>query len=335
VLVVIDANVFVSAAIQRGASHRIIESWQSGAADFEAVMSPDLLGEIREVLTNRPRLRKSISLETATLFVDTIEMLVDLVDDPDEVQTETRDPNDGYLITLARTHEADVIVSGDKDLLEWEPQSPPVVTPAQFAVIRSDDVNEPLVTAQAAHCTFPIGGDRSRRKFSADQSVAVRAWGLGRCSLRLAGRVPLPVCVRLGGERCGAPGCAAGGDTCGVSERSAVLPGRDDLRRLGLDIDGSFMRADGHWCSLGLAMAVRVAVKLTDARVADRSSVEPSANSTPLAAGFLRRAGSGRRARCRRSRPRLAVELFADRLTLAAMTIFDEQWRGDVRKTGL
>ena len=131
-LVIIDANVFVSAAIQRGPSHRIIESWLSGTADFEVVMCPELLGEVREVLTTRPRLRKWISLETAQLFVDTIEVLVDLVDDPDEVQTETRDPNDDYLIVLARVHDVDVIVSGDKDLLEWESQSPPVMTPAQF-----------------------------------------------------------------------------------------------------------------------------------------------------------------------------------------------------------
>lgn len=89
-------------------------------------MCPELLGEIREVLTTRPRLRKWISLETATLFVDTIEVLVDLVDDPTEVQTETRDPNDDYLVALARTHDVAVIVSGDKDLLEWEAQSPPV-----------------------------------------------------------------------------------------------------------------------------------------------------------------------------------------------------------------
>ena len=82
-------------------SIRIIESWLSGAADFEVVMSPELLGEIREESTTRPRLRKWISLETATLFVDTIETLVDLVDDPDEVQTETRDPNDDFLIALA------------------------------------------------------------------------------------------------------------------------------------------------------------------------------------------------------------------------------------------
>ena len=131
-MVVIDANVFVSAAIQRGASHRIIESWLSGTAEFEVVMCPELLGEVREVLTTRPRLRKWISLETATLFVDAIEALVDLVDDPDEVQTQTRDPNDDYLIALARIHDVDVIVSGDKDLLEWESQRPPVMTPAQF-----------------------------------------------------------------------------------------------------------------------------------------------------------------------------------------------------------
>ena len=131
-LVVIDANVFVSAAIQRGASHRIIASWLGGSAEFEVVMCPQLLGEIREVLTTRPRLRKWISLEKATLFVDTIEAVVDLVNDPDEIQTETRDPNDDYLIALARAHDVDAIVSGDKDLLEWQEQRPPVMTPAQF-----------------------------------------------------------------------------------------------------------------------------------------------------------------------------------------------------------
>ena len=80
--VVLDANVFVSAAIQPGASHRIVQSWLTGATPFEIVMCPALLDEIREVLTTRPRLRKWIGIETATLFVDTIGTLVDLVDDP-------------------------------------------------------------------------------------------------------------------------------------------------------------------------------------------------------------------------------------------------------------
>ena len=72
VLVVIDANVFVSAAIQRGASYRIIESWLNGSAGFQIVMCPVLLGEVREVLTTRPRLRKWISLGTAAIAAATV-----------------------------------------------------------------------------------------------------------------------------------------------------------------------------------------------------------------------------------------------------------------------
>jgi uncharacterized protein len=132
VRVVIDANVYVSAAIQRGASHRIIKSWLSGSADFEVVMCPELLDEVREVLTTRPRLRKWISLDDARLFIDTIATVIDLVDDPQEVTSETRDSNDDYLIALAQAHDVDAIVSGDKDLLEWDEQLPPVLTPAQF-----------------------------------------------------------------------------------------------------------------------------------------------------------------------------------------------------------
>jgi putative PIN family toxin of toxin-antitoxin system len=108
------------------------EVWLSGTAHFEVVMCPQLLGEVREVLTARPRLRKWISLETATLFVDTIETLVDLVDDPTEIQAETRDPNDDYLIALARANDVELIISGDNDLLDWKLQRPAVVTPAQF-----------------------------------------------------------------------------------------------------------------------------------------------------------------------------------------------------------
>ncbi len=82
--VVLDANVFVSAAIQRGSSYRLVES------------------------------------------------LVDLVDDPGGTRSETRDPTDDYIIALARENDAVLIVSGDKDLLEWEKQEPPVMTPSQF-----------------------------------------------------------------------------------------------------------------------------------------------------------------------------------------------------------
>ena len=95
-------------------------------------MCPELLGEIRDVLTTRPRIRKWISVQDASLFIATIEGLVDLVPDPVEVLSVTRDSGDDYLIALARLHGVKVIVSGDKDLLEWSSQLPTVVTPAAF-----------------------------------------------------------------------------------------------------------------------------------------------------------------------------------------------------------
>lgn len=47
----IDANVFVSAAIQRGASHRIVTSWLAGTAEIQLEMSPELLAEDNRVIT--------------------------------------------------------------------------------------------------------------------------------------------------------------------------------------------------------------------------------------------------------------------------------------------
>ena len=132
VKVVLDANVFVSAAIQNGASHRIVQSWLAGTARFEVVMCHELLAEICDVLTRRPRLRKWVDLDVAVAFVETIEALVDLVEDPESIEAETRDSDDDYLIALARENDVEMIVSGDKDLLEWTAQRPPVVTPSDF-----------------------------------------------------------------------------------------------------------------------------------------------------------------------------------------------------------
>lgn len=132
--VIIDANVFVSAAIQRGASHRLVQHWLSGRADFDVVMCPELLEEITEVLTTRERLRRWIDIDTARRFVATISATVDLVPDPAEVNDATRDREDDYLIALARAQDVDLIISGDKDLLEWPEQRPPVVPPAKFSI---------------------------------------------------------------------------------------------------------------------------------------------------------------------------------------------------------
>ncbi len=129
--VVLDAKVFVSGAIQKGPSFRIVQRWLAGG-DFEVIMCPELLAEITDVLTERPRLRKWIDLAAAKDYISTISTLVDLVADPAQIEAATRDVDDDYLVAVAREHSADFIVTGDKDLLEWEDQTPPAITPAVF-----------------------------------------------------------------------------------------------------------------------------------------------------------------------------------------------------------
>jgi putative PIN family toxin of toxin-antitoxin system len=136
VRVVIDTNVFVSAAIRTGPSHRVVQAWLQRNA-FEVVVSHILMAEVREVLTTRPRLRRWIDLATAIDYLTTIETLADIVADPATIPATTRDVDDDYLVAIARHYDADYIVSGDKDLLAWPDQQPPAISPADFEEIIS------------------------------------------------------------------------------------------------------------------------------------------------------------------------------------------------------
>lgn len=84
-------------------------------------------------------MRRWLNLRVAELFVETIATVADLVPDPGEIGAWSRDSADDYLIALARIHDAEFIVSGDRDLLEWEEQQPPVVTPATFTTLMHGD----------------------------------------------------------------------------------------------------------------------------------------------------------------------------------------------------
>ena len=110
--VVLDANVFISAAISEGPSHRIVQGWLRDQM-FELVVCDRLLGEVRRVLTERPRMRKWMSIEGAGLYVDTLATMTDVRPDPAPGPTLTRDPDDDYVIHFARAQHAEVIVSGD------------------------------------------------------------------------------------------------------------------------------------------------------------------------------------------------------------------------------
>lgn len=132
-LAVLDANVLVSAAISTGGPPRqIIDAWVDGR--FELLASPALIDELADVLA-RPRFRRWISTNTAAEFIAGLQESAVIIDDPPEPAALTPDPDDDYLIALARAGGADYLVSGDRHLTDLTDPDPPVLTPRQFLVL--------------------------------------------------------------------------------------------------------------------------------------------------------------------------------------------------------
>lgn len=125
--VVIDPNVFVSAAISHGASRRITEV--AAAGGFQMIACPRLLDELHRVL-QREKFLKYRSREQLDRFVRDIELLVVVKPDPESIEPVTRDPDDDYLVALARQHSANRICTGDHDFddVTW----PTVTTPGEL-----------------------------------------------------------------------------------------------------------------------------------------------------------------------------------------------------------
>lgn len=113
--VVLDVNVFVSAALsRRGTPARLIRSWQDGT--FELVVSPLLLAELERVLEH-PKFQGRIAQQDATDILEALSVDAVLMEDPSRPPSVvSRDDNDNYLVALAEQSKA-VLVTGDGDLL--------------------------------------------------------------------------------------------------------------------------------------------------------------------------------------------------------------------------
>jgi len=127
---VLDANVFVSAAIgSTGPPAALINALRGGA--FECITTGALLSEVAGVL-NSPKLRsRQPSPEDMD---DIISALVHSAHCVRDVPTTTRhvpgDRADDYLVALAREWHA-ALVTGDRHLLSL-PGMPAIMTPRQF-----------------------------------------------------------------------------------------------------------------------------------------------------------------------------------------------------------
>ena len=127
---VLDPNVLVSAAISpAGPPRQILTAWIDER--FELIASPALLDELAEVLA-RPKFQRFITAAVATELIDGLATDAVTVADPPEPPGVAPDPDDDYLVALARVAGADYLVSGDRHLLGLTDPDPPVLSPRQF-----------------------------------------------------------------------------------------------------------------------------------------------------------------------------------------------------------
>lgn len=128
--IVFDPGVLISAFISpQGVPAEALDRWRKG--EFDLVVSPALLDELRRVLLRR-KFRRYATEEDVMMFVVALGQEAIAVEDPSpSTERFTRDPSDDYLVLLARAAGAEAIVSGDPDLTTAR-LDPPVVTPAEF-----------------------------------------------------------------------------------------------------------------------------------------------------------------------------------------------------------
>lgn len=128
--VVVDPGVLIAGLISPGGTTaRLLDAILEGRV--MAVVSPLLIRELHTVLL-RDKFRTYASPEEVDAFVLRLLACADLADDPQRIPPVTRDPDDDYLVALARAEPNVAIVSGDQDLLALDLTDVNVVAPRAF-----------------------------------------------------------------------------------------------------------------------------------------------------------------------------------------------------------
>lgn len=128
---VVDPSVLVSAFIgdPEAGPGRLVTAWRDRR--FVLVVSPLLLDELTDVL-GRPKFDRWSSEGRAPAYIAALRARSEHRSDvPSAQPVEVRDPDDHYLVALAREAQADYLVSVDRDLLDAELDMP-IVDPAVF-----------------------------------------------------------------------------------------------------------------------------------------------------------------------------------------------------------
>ena len=132
--IVLDTNVFVSSLLLRkGASAKVLHEWRAGK--YLLITSPSIISEIQGVLqTPRIKKRYGIGQEEIDRLIDLLEKeAVVLPGLSDARGTIPQDPEDEKFLACAVDAGADLIVSGDRHLLDLgEHRGIPIITVREF-----------------------------------------------------------------------------------------------------------------------------------------------------------------------------------------------------------
>lgn len=129
----LDANVLISAAIYPSGTPGLIITALLDSDAFELVLSPAIIAEVDAAL-KLPKIRKYLrDPDEAVRWIADLAALADLAGDTGRVKGVCRDPEDDAVLSAALEGRADVIVTGDADLLTLEEHDGiPIVTPRAF-----------------------------------------------------------------------------------------------------------------------------------------------------------------------------------------------------------
>jgi putative PIN family toxin of toxin-antitoxin system len=135
---VVDTNVLLSGLLWRGAPHRLIEKARAGALTL--IVSPALLAELGKVI-HRPKFQAILdrSQTNPKQMLDELRRLAEIVDPPPLSKPISRDPDDDAVLALAVASQADLIISGDADLLILGAHAGIPIIDAATAVARLDE----------------------------------------------------------------------------------------------------------------------------------------------------------------------------------------------------
>jgi len=132
VRIVLDTNIVLSALLWRGTPYRLFDAIRQ-QPDVQLYSSATLLAELADVLT-RPSPTKQLATIGKTAREVTADYLavVEIVAPATLSAPVSRDPDDDQVLACALAAQADLIVSGDGDLLTLKSfQGVPIVTAAQ------------------------------------------------------------------------------------------------------------------------------------------------------------------------------------------------------------